>query len=239
MSALTCLFFAESALCEQGSFDELMFCSTCNRALELVRGEKRQFVVACLACDTRKTCNEWATATGKQFKERGNPCNETCVLFVAHDGVHHPEIWELWAEGRDNVRFAVLCDDEPTHHSEFCRDHRLMGAHENSHGGADTLDWIVGGIGWLIRRTQVEWIIVVSGTAIPIRSFDNFATNLMFDSTSKMNVFDMNQPYEVEHLRRGPCVSPCACLSVWMDGCFAPGQCPSSRSFIARKACWC
>ena len=106
-----------------------------------------------------------------------------------------------WAHGHD-VRFAVLCDNNPAKHSTFSLRYRVVGSHSNSRGGSNTLNWTLQGINWLTRRTPLEWLIVVSGTAVPLRPLEEFI-ELLEGQMSTLDPRRMYQDYELEELKRG------------------------------------
>ena len=187
--------------------DRALFCGICGRSFEVEQvSSPKRFAVVCRACSRHFELREWSMESVSNFHKAGGVSVEICVLFVAHNGVHQPRLWLDWARAAQNVRFAVLCNDEVDHQQPFCEHFRVLGAHTNSQGGCNTLDWVLDAIGWLTRRTPLKWMIIVSGTSVPLRSLEEFQQELMKNEThSTLDAHRMHQAYEIETFRRGLC----------------------------------
>ena len=191
----------------QSANDQLFFCKTCKQMLTVsIEGDDsepnttRSFSVECLSCGSKSSAQEFSSSCAANANDPDT--TNVVVMFVAHDGVHHPAIWQHWA-GAHNVVFRVLCNAKPTVHPKFCDKFRIVGDHANSEGGANTLRWMLQGIRWICRRTSFKYLIILPGDAIPVKSFELLQNRLLHQDASTAMCHHLFQDYHNEHFELG------------------------------------
>jgi len=114
----------------------------------------------------------------------------TCVLlFLAHDGVYHPQIWEIWKQEslklvpNTEILFKVHAPSTANHHLDFCTEYLILNTDTGTKLSFGNSGWCDLSLVWqyikalhfvlldpIIRAEQNVKICLVSGADIPFKS---------------------------------------------------------------------
>jgi len=104
------------------------------------------------------------------------------ILFLAHQGVSQSGVWKVWKNKMDeffDIRYHVVCPENPLYGASFCRTHRLTLMGPTAWGSFSIVYETIRALCQLYTEYNAEErffrLFIVSGSDIPIqdlRAFD-------------------------------------------------------------------
>lgn len=104
-----------------------------------------------------------------------SPTMSIAILFLAHDGVANPELWEEWRGNDRRIHFVVVCNAQPRYDNPFTRTHDAGIRIPTRWGTRSLVDAALAGMRYCMERDpSIGVVYMVCGLTVPLKSPSSF-----------------------------------------------------------------